>query len=553
MNTPKNKKSLRGQGRSALSVSVWQLLLMAGLLTAAVSPPILSMAQAGEKSSSKKSTKKTTAEPAQTDLSYPADQANPGNKNDPWWSPNDGREFPREQIALNPNGALTTLNVAGPTDTRGHAFFTPLGKNGRACITCHQPSDNMSLSVNTIKDRWAALAEKDPLFAAADGANCPHLPMAQASSHSLLLDRGLFRIALPWPPQSASGEKIKPEFSIEVVRDPTGCNQSAVYGLKSKEKSISVYRRPRPVANLKYIMAVGYAFDPKSGLPLQRDKETGEYVSEALMADSRALTLKAQAVDAIKVHLQRHGNPSPAQVKQIVEFESQIYSAQSHDVWGRSLADAGAKGGPETMVHAKPGILQTAAKPTWQEFQSWKDATKQKSDYTDEQQKFRESVARGAALFTAKNFLIKGTAGINSMGFGDPLRNSCAMCHNMVGSGIDIAPGRIDLGTTNEPFAKPSPELPLFKLTCNDHAKPHPFLGKVVYTQDPGYAMTTGRCEDIGKISTQAMRGLSGRAPYFANGSAATLREIVEIYDRRYNIKYTEQEIQDLVNLMQAL
>ena len=100
-----------------------------------------------------------------------------------------------------------------------------------------------------------------------------------------------------------------------------------MYGLKGKEKSISVYRRPRPVANLKYIMAVGYAFDPKSGLPLQRDKETGEYVSEALMADSRALTLKAQAVDAIKVHLQRHGNPSPAQVKQIVEFESQILTS----------------------------------------------------------------------------------------------------------------------------------------------------------------------------------------------------------------------------------
>jgi cytochrome c peroxidase len=49
------------------------------------------------------------------------------------------------------------------------------------------------------------------------------------------------------------------------------------------------------------------------------------------------------------------------------------------------------------------------------------------------------------------------------------------------------------------------------------------------------------------------MRGLSARAPYFGNGSAASLREIVEIYDRRYNIRFTEQEITDLVNLMMAL
>ena len=302
-----NKAGIALKKRQKYAAPFWYALLLIGILTASVSSFTLSVANAAEKSASKKALKKVPVEsapPASATLTYPVDPAKPYNKNDPWWSPGDGREFPREQVALNVNGALTTLNLAGPTDTRGHAFFTPLGQNGRACITCHQPSDNMSLSVNTIKDRWAALAEKDPLFAAVDGANCPHLPMTQASSHSLLLERGLFRIALPWPPISSRGEKIKPEFSIEVVRDPTGCNQSAVYGLKGKEKSLSVYRRPRPVANLKYITAVGYAFDPKSGLPLQRDIDTGEYVSESLMADSRSLTLKEQAVDAIRTHLQ---------------------------------------------------------------------------------------------------------------------------------------------------------------------------------------------------------------------------------------------------------
>ena len=49
------------------------------------------------------------------------------------------------------------------------------------------------------------------------------------------------------------------------------------------------------------------------------------------------------------------------------------------------------------------------------------------------------------------------------------------------------------------------------------------------------------------------MRGLAARAPYFSNGSASTLREVVDFYDRRYDIGYTEQEKQDLVNLMSVL
>ena len=52
---------------------------------------------------------------------------------------------------------------------------------------------------------------------------------------------------------------------------------------------------------------------------------------------------------------------------------------------------------------------------------------------------------------------------------------------------------------------------------------------------------------------TQQLRGLSARAPYFANGSAANLRELVDFYDRRFNIGYTEQEKRDLTNFMSVL
>ena len=48
-------------------------------------------------------------------------------------------------------------------------------------------------------------------------------------------------------------------------------------------------------------------------------------------------------------------------------------------------------------------------------------------------------------------------------------------------------------------------------------------------------------------------RGLAARAPYFTNGSSATLRELVDFYDRRYNIQYTEREKEDLVNFLSTL
>jgi len=167
----------------------------------------------------------------------------------PWWSP--GRGMPLASLSTydNERGQLGVLNASGQLETKGHPFFEPIGSNGRACVTCHQPADAMSLSVRSIRERWAASNGKDSLFAAVDGMNCPNLPPDDPRSHSLLLERGLIRVSLPWPPRRPDGTRIDPEFTIEVVRDPSGCNMDAVYGMNSANPSISVFRRPRPVAN----------------------------------------------------------------------------------------------------------------------------------------------------------------------------------------------------------------------------------------------------------------------------------------------------------------
>ena len=468
-----------------------------------------------------------------------------------WWTPGEGRVFPAQLDYDDPSGDLRLLLADGPMRTRGHPFFEPLGPNGRACVTCHQPADAMSLSAASAQARWEQTGGKDPLFAASDGSNCPDLPQGERASHSLLLAKGLIRIARPWPPRDFSGRPVQPDFTLEVVRDPTGCNTSARWGLHAASPAVSVFRRPRPVANFKYILATGFEMDPKAGLPLPLDPETGKISSHNLMADGRALSLAAQMREAGGAHLQMLRALTTEQIKQITDFEQRIYTAQQSDREGGALDAAGAEGGPAKLKASEPGRLGSQGVAVWSEFQPW-ETPRDDASLTPAEKAFRASVSRGAKVFRDRTFLIFDSAGVNSpMGFGNPVRNACVFCHNMSQMGMDVAPGQVDLGTTNLPYADPQPDLPLFRVTCLK--APHPHYGRTILTHDPGYALTTGRCADVGRITLQSLRGLAARAPYFSNGSAKDLRAVIDYYDRRYDIGYTEQEKQDLVNLMKAL
>jgi cytochrome c peroxidase len=77
--------------------------------------------------------------------------------------------------------------------------------------------------------------------------------------------------------------------------------------------------------------------------------------------------------------------------------------------------------------------------------------------------------------------------------------------------------------------------------------------GAVVQTTDPGRALITGSWADVGKMKGPILRGLSARAPYFHNGSANTLMDVVNFYDRRFGIGFTDQEKADLVAFLGAL
>ncbi|MEO8308499.1 MAG: hypothetical protein ABI616_10735 [Pseudomonadota bacterium] len=477
-----------------------------------------------------------------------------------WIEPGQSGAFPATGRFANSWGQLGVLSTSGAMEMKGHPFFSPLGENGRACVSCHQPAYAMSVSAASLRERWASTGGKDPVFAAIDGSNCPNLPQDQRSSHSLLLDRGLFRIGLPWPPPGVDGKPMKPEFTLEVLRDPTGCNTDSVYGLKSGSPTVSVYRRPRPAANLKYVIGPerggtggGAMFIIKNGLTASVDPETGRPTSMNMMADARLPTLKEQAKDAAVNHLQMHTALTGEQLQKIVDFEGQIYAGQIQSREGGALdeVDGPQALGPKNLAQARNGVLgDNYANPVFAKFEGWQQP---RAGESAEQAAFRASVARGNDVFFVRPFWIRDAMHINTVGLGNPMKRTCATCHNMFMTGMDAVAGWMDLGTTNLPHANDSPELPLFKITCNADIPPHTFLGRVIYTQDPGRALISGRCNDVGAIVEQQFRGLAARAPYFSNGSARTLRELVDFYDRRFNIRFTETEKQDLVNFLSVL
>jgi cytochrome c peroxidase len=49
------------------------------------------------------------------------------------------------------------------------------------------------------------------------------------------------------------------------------------------------------------------------------------------------------------------------------------------------------------------------------------------------------------------------------------------------------------------------------------------------------------------------LRGLAGRAPYFHNGSAATLLDVVNFYERRFKLTLPEADQSDLVAFLRTL
>ena len=89
-------------------------------------------------------------------------------------------------------------------------------------------------------------------------------------------------------------------------------------------------------------------------------------------------------------------------------------------------------------------------------------------------------------------------------------------------------------------------DLPLFIMTRNSD-------GAIAQTTDPGRAVISGQFSHIGQFKGPILHGMAARAPFFHNGMAATLEEVVDFYNERFNGQFTAREKADLVAFLSAL
>jgi cytochrome c peroxidase len=467
---------------------------------------------------------------------------------------------PTLRLSADPTGTIATLDVTGPIDESG-AFFQSLGTNGRSCATCHAATQAMGLSVKDIQARFAATAGRDPLFAPVDGANCPSGRPGNAADHSLLLRHGLIRVFLPVPANA--------QFTVSVAYDPYGC--AVVPGSNGGAPIVSVYRRPLPTTNLNFLSTI--MFDGReTHVPLNN----GQTFAANLTTD-----LTQQALDAITIHAQASQAPTGAQLADIVGFELGLFSAQSRDEHAGSLRADGALGGARNLAAQAyyPGINDTlGADPSGAAFNpdamtlfaAWLNLSGDHKDPSDSNRDAaRRAIAAGEQLFDSAPVHITNVRGLNdnaALGKPDTLTGTCTTCHDAPNIGNHSLPLPLDIGTSHTllPDAESDPNVAagLAELSLPDvpvyliNGCPNPFNPgepESFYTTDPGKALISGLCSDFNRGKGPVLRGLAARAPYFHNGAAADLRELVNFYNQRFQMDLTDEQKQDLVAFLNSL
>ena len=429
------------------------------------------------------------------------------------------------QLAFqNAAGESRTIYASGTIDP-DNPFFQELGTNGRSCASCHQAAEGWSITPEGVQKRFAASEGTDPIFRSNDGSNCagalPGSTVERWDAYSLLLTRGLIRVGLELPANA--------EFAVDAVSDPYGCTPSA---------ALSMHRRPLPSTNVRFLTAVMWD---------GRESFSTTTIEEDLLR---------QANSATRGHAEAFFDITPAQAKAIVEFEMGLFTAQSRDHAAGNL-HAGAAGGAADLPSAPffigindPVGLNPSGAPfdsqAFTLFDGWSNLpVSAKSGVI----RARRAIARGQAIFNSKPIVLTGVAGLNNETFPngvtvpDSLTGTCTVCHDSPNVGNHSVKAPLDIGLSDPAIA---PYLPVYTLRRIS-------TGETVRTTDPGRAMVTGRWQDINRFKGPVLRGLAARAPYFHNGAAASLAEVVDFYETRFAIGLTAQEKADLVAFLRAL
>ena len=456
-----------------------------------------------------------------------------------------GQSLPDLLPLPNGSGFLETRNAGGgPIDLTG-PFFQSLGTNGRSCGTCHRPTQGWGISADEVKIRFLLTQGMDPIFRTNDGSNCDHDidtrdVEGRRKAYSLLMNRGLIRIALPVPDTA--------EFHVVSVRNPYGCSDAV---------TLSVYRRPLPSTNLRFISTLMWD-GRESSTQTGAQRITSLTNPGDLLAD-----LAHQSGNATSGHAQGSTTLTPQQQQAIVDFEMALTTAQAYDYRAGPLNAHGATGGPLTLAsQTTPAFFIGINDPLggnphltpfgpaiFDLFAVWVNPQSpggDDRDYGGDPSSQRASIARGQTLFNSKQIQITNVAGLNDDLKLAAIPGTCGTCHDSpnVGNHSVSLPLNIGVGDLNGPLnVSYLPVITLQNKTTLD----------IKTTTDPGRALITGVWKDVGRLKGPILRGLASRGPYFHNGSAESLGDVIEFYNKRFTIGFTTQEKSDLVAFLSAL
>ena len=451
-----------------------------------------------------------------------------------------GQSLPNLYPFPNSAGVLETYNAGGKAIDLTGPFFQSLGTNGRSCGSCHRPAQGWSISADEVKARFEATQGLDPIFRTVDGSVCDHnidtsTVGGRRKAYSLLINSGLIRIALQVPPTA--------EFNVVSVVNPYGC---------SDPSTLSMYRRPLPSTNLRFLSTL--MFDGReSSTQTGTQKITFPTNPGDLLAD-----LAHQSIDATNIHAQGSTPLTLQQQQDIVDFEMALSTAQAVDYRAGALNADGATGGPAMIdAHTMPAFYIGINDPLggnphgtpftpviFSLYDAW--ANLQFQPGNRDENNTRASILRGQTLFNSKPINITGVAGLNDDLNLASIPGTCGTCHDSpnVGNHSVSAPLNIGVGDVNSPLdVSYLPVITLQNKTTHE----------IKTTTDPGRALITGLWKDVGRMKGPILRGLSSRAPYFHNGSANSLRDVIDFYNKRFNIGFTEQEKKDLIAFLSTL
>jgi cytochrome c peroxidase len=456
--------------------------------------------------------------------------------------------------AKNESGEARTINVAGfPVVAPDNPFFLDLGTNGRRCVTCHQPAENMSVSAASVAKRFEATSGKDPIFRLNDGANSPLADVStreqRRRAYSMLLTKGVIRVGLPVPENA--------EFILAAVADPYG-----YAGNNDNGNELSLFRRPLPTTNIAFLSTV-----------MWDGRETLQKGSAAAID----FNLAHLSNSATETHAQGPTPLDQATRELIVAYQRGLFTAQVSDAGAGDLRKDGATGGPEELAKRlfvfgendplgcdAAGAHCTGSNPLFNpivftDYDAWARLEGSGRNRT------RRAIARGQELFNTLPIPIKGVAGINDDFNVAAVLGTCTTCHDTPHAGNHSVPAPLNIGVADPAvspadggdgvhnrFGLPVGDMPVYTLCKINTACDLLGVTKKVVT-DPGRALITGRWQDVGRFKGPILRGLSGRAPYFPNGAAATLADVVNFYDARFALALGDQQKADLVAFLRAL